>query len=147
MYSVQCNTSYKKQKHIFWYKVLHTWYSHLIPPTSIHYILYIYTAKCVILNFSVSKSKFLFLNYYKNLFTQLYRCFVFRAYFLIITKIYLHSFTDASFSVYFLTTVPRFRKFFTQIRFADVIITTLAFYTISNFVYECNNLQFSFLPY
>ena len=54
--------------------------------------------------------------------------------FLIMTIFYLLSFDYASFDVYFFTVVPRFRKFFTQIRFFNVIITTFAFHTISNFV-------------
>ena len=94
--------------HILNFKELPTWYGHLDPPTSIHYISYIYAGQCVILNFSVSKSKYYLLNYYNVLFTQLYRCFVFRIFF---------------------TTVPRFRTFLTQILFAGVINYNLAFYT------------------
>ena len=58
-----------------------TWYSHLDPPTSINYISYIYLRQCLILNFSVIKSKYCFSNYYNVLFKQLYRYFVFRIFF------------------------------------------------------------------
>ena len=123
MYHVWCTMYYVRQtiKYIFWHRVQHTRYSHLIPPTSINYSSYITLPNVSYLIFQLANQN---------------------SYFLIITKFYLYSCTDTSFHVYFLTRVPRFRKFFTQIWFADVIITTLAFYTILNFVYKCNKLQF-----
>ena len=58
-----------------------TWYSHLDPPTSMNYISHIYLSQCLILNFSVSESKYRFSNYYNVLFKQLYWYLVYRIFF------------------------------------------------------------------
>ena len=51
---------------------------------------------------------------------------------------YLVSFTDALFDVYFVTTVPRFRKFFTQFLAENVIIKKSGMHTTTKNVINYN---------